>query len=110
MSCENHRFLFSGNPKFQPMKLSQPKLAEPKNGNDDQNHGPSPSPSPSILSGPEKVLSIIIVTTMTFLGPAPMSIYFPILSSLSRDLHVSPSRMSLTITVYMVCFMSESQV
>ncbi|KAJ5408560.1 MFS general substrate transporter [Penicillium cosmopolitanum] len=82
------------------MKLSQPKLAEPKKGNDDQNHGPSPSPS--ILSGPEKILSIIIVTTMTFLGPAPMSIYFPILSSLSRDLHVSPSRMSLTITVYMI--------
>ncbi|KAJ5834122.1 MFS general substrate transporter [Penicillium robsamsonii] len=82
------------------MKLSHPQVVEPKNGNDNQDHGQGPSPS--ILSGPEKILSIIIISTMTFLGPAPLSIYFPILGSLSRDLHVSPSRMSLTITVYMI--------
>ncbi|KAJ5770374.1 MFS general substrate transporter [Penicillium nucicola] len=102
------------------MSPSHPDITQPKNVNDDKEQGPFmdqgslireqgmegqdvlESPSPSILSGPEKVLSIIIITTMTFLGPAPMSIYFPILGSLSRDLHVSPSQMSLTITVYMV--------
>ncbi|KAJ5295559.1 MFS general substrate transporter [Penicillium antarcticum] len=96
------------------MRLSQPDPAELKNGKDNANQGTLikprktedrdflQSPSPSILSGPEKVLSIIIVTTMTFLGPAPMSIYFPILGSLSRDLQVSPSEMSLTITVYVI--------
>ncbi|OQD90509.1 hypothetical protein PENANT_c001G09794 [Penicillium antarcticum] len=100
------------NTKSENMRLSQPDPAELKNGKDNANQGTLikprktedrdflQSPSPSILSGPEKVLSIIIVTTMTFLGPAPMSIYFPILGSLSRDLQVSPSEMSLTITVF----------
>lgn len=60
--------------------------------------------APSVLSRPQKVATIILVCAMTFVGPASAGIYYPSLGLLARDLHVSYSEISLTITAFMVSF------
>lgn len=60
--------------------------------------------SPSIFSRPKKIAIIILVSAMTFIGPMGAGIYYPSLAPLAKDLHVSPSKISLTLTAYMVLF------
>ncbi|KAJ6001524.1 hypothetical protein N7522_006751 [Penicillium canescens] len=59
--------------------------------------------SPSIFSRPKKIAIIILVSAMTFIGPMGAGIYYPSLAPLAKDLHVSPSQISLTLTAYMLC-------
>lgn len=73
-----------------------------KGDNERQRPGRKAKRAPSILSDSEKTVSIIIVSTMAFLGPASAMIYFPTLEPLARELRVPPGRMNLTITSYMV--------
>ncbi|CAG8932826.1 unnamed protein product [Penicillium salamii] len=60
-------------------------------------------PSPSVLSRPKKIAIIVHVSAMTFIGPMGAGIYFPSLAPLAKDLHVSSSQISLTLTAYMLC-------
>lgn len=61
-------------------------------------------PAPSVLSRPKKIAIIVLVSAMTFIGPMGAGIYFPSLAPLAKDLHVSLSQISLTLTAYMVRF------
>jgi len=61
-----------------------------------------PEPPYTILSEKQKVFTIILASFAAFISPVSSSIYYPALNSLSRDLHVSVSKINLSITVYMV--------
>lgn len=59
-------------------------------------------PGYCILSGKEKIFSIVVSSLVNFLGPVTANIYYPALGALSRDLNTSPTKINLTITAYMV--------
>ncbi|KAJ5907794.1 MFS general substrate transporter [Penicillium taxi] len=59
--------------------------------------------SPSIFSRPKKIAIIILVFSMTFIGPIGAGIYYPSLAPLAKDFHVSPNQISFTLTAYMLC-------
>jgi hypothetical protein len=60
--------------------------------------------APSVLSRPHKIATIILACAITFVGPSSVGIYYPSLGLLARDLHVSYSEISLTVTAVMVSF------
>lgn len=77
---------------------------EPKS---DKNDPPPPPSVYTILSEREKVFTLLIATSVNFLGPASANIYFPALGEMAKDLNVSDSQINLTITSYMVRGSSE---
>lgn len=56
----------------------------------------------TILSETRKKWVITIASLVTFVSPVSANIYYPALSSLSHDLHVTLENINLTITVFMV--------
>ncbi|KAE8131250.1 MFS general substrate transporter [Aspergillus pseudotamarii] len=56
----------------------------------------------TILSEREKICTILIASFSGFLSPISATIYFPALNVLADKLHVSPSEINLSITVYMI--------
>lgn len=67
--------------------------------NEEVNNTPTPF---SILSEGHKKWTIAITAFVTFLSPVSGSIYFPAINELARDLHVSPEKINLTITAFLV--------
>ncbi|KAL4794891.1 major facilitator superfamily domain-containing protein [Aspergillus venezuelensis] len=62
-----------------------------------------PAPEPyHILTTPQKWNLVIFVSLAACFSPLSSNIYFPALSSISTDLHISTTLTSLTITIYMV--------
>jgi hypothetical protein len=54
--------------------------------------------------GPWQKKWIVLAATMgAFYSPFTAQIYFPALTSIARDLHVSNAKVNLTMTTYMVC-------
>ena len=54
--------------------------------------------------GPWQKKWIVLAATMgAFYSPFSAQIYFPALTSIAQDLHVSNSKVNLTMTTYMVC-------
>jgi hypothetical protein len=51
----------------------------------------------------QKRFIILAASTGSFISPLTSNIYFPALNTLASDLHVSISKINLTITTYMVC-------
>jgi MFS family permease len=65
--------------------------------------GMSDSDAPfTILSETKKIWIITIASLVTFVSPVSSNIYYPALNPLAHDLHVSPDKIILTITVFMV--------
>ncbi|KAE8397668.1 MFS general substrate transporter [Aspergillus pseudonomiae] len=62
----------------------------------------NPKEQYTVLSEKEKVFYIFIASLVTLLGPVSSDIYYPALDLLSKDLNVSKTQMSLTITAFMV--------
>lgn len=50
----------------------------------------------------QKKLIVLMATIAAFFSPFTAQIYFPALNALAKDLHVSPSKINLTMTTYMV--------
>ncbi|OJJ85836.1 putative MFS multidrug transporter [Aspergillus glaucus CBS 516.65] len=63
---------------------------------------PPPPSVYTVLSEREKVFTLLIATSVNFLGPASANIYFPALGEMAKDLNVSNSQINLTITSYMI--------
>ena len=55
-----------------------------------------------LLSGREKVFTICVCSLATLLGPLANTMYLPAIGSLASDLHVSTSKMYLTLTTFTV--------
>jgi len=68
-----------------------------------------PEPPYTILTEKQKIFTIIMASFAAFISPVSSSIYYPALNSLSRDLHVSVSKINLSITVYMVSSIVQTQ-
>lgn len=56
----------------------------------------------SILSERRKIWTITIASLVTFLSPVSGSIYYPAINQLAHDLHVTPAKINLTITAFLV--------
>lgn len=62
----------------------------------------------SVFSTRQKRLIILAAALISSFSPLSANIYYPALNSIAKDLRVSPSQINLTITTYMVCFVSSS--
>jgi predicted MFS family arabinose efflux permease len=56
----------------------------------------------TILSETRKRWTITIASLVTFVSPVSANIYYPALNPLAHDLHVSPAKITFSITVFMV--------
>ncbi|KAG6003919.1 hypothetical protein E4U21_001597 [Claviceps maximensis] len=63
---------------------------------------PPPSPPYSVLTSWEKCVIILSASLIAVFSPLTAQIYLPALTQLSRDLHVTDSQITLTITTYMI--------
>lgn len=63
---------------------------------------PPPPPPHTVLTEKKKIMTIAIAAIVGFLAPVSANIYYPAIDQLSDDLHVSVSKINLTITTYMV--------
>jgi hypothetical protein len=46
-----------------------------------------------------------MATIAALFSPFTAQIYFPALNTIAKDLHVTNSKINLTVTTYMVCFL-----
>ena len=60
----------------------------------------------SVFSVREKRFIVIMASLAALFSPLSANIYFPALNTLSADLHVSLTKINLTITTYLVCYPS----
>ncbi|KAI9304105.1 major facilitator superfamily domain-containing protein [Cunninghamella echinulata] len=67
------------------------------NNNDDQDLLPY-----SIFSDKKKKWIVFLVAITSFISPLSANIYFPLLKTISKELHTSIDLINLTITVYMI--------
>lgn len=68
----------------------------------DDDNGNTP-PQPHTVFNPwEKRFIVLIASTAGFFSPISANIYFPALDTLSREYHVTPTLINLTVTVYML--------
>ncbi len=58
----------------------------------------------TVFSVREKRFIVIIASLAALFSPLSANIYYPALNTLSADLHVSLSKINLTITTYLVCY------
>jgi hypothetical protein len=66
---------------------------------------PQPQSQPhSIFPKWQRVTYVYIASLAAFSSPVSSNIYLPAMLSISADLHVSLTKISLTITMYMVPF------
>jgi hypothetical protein len=56
----------------------------------------------------EKRFIVFTATIAALFSPFTAQIYFPALNTIAKDLHVTNSKVNLTVTTYMVCFLSLS--
>ena len=56
----------------------------------------------SVFTPTQKRLIILTAALASSFSPLSANIYYPALNSIAKDLGVSPSRINLTITTYMV--------
>lgn len=52
----------------------------------------------------EKRFIVLTATIAAMFSPFTAQIYFPALNTIAQDLHVTNSKVNLTVTTYMVCF------
>lgn len=70
---------------------------------DEQDLSQMPSEAPySIFSKATKVFIIVMVSISALISPLAATVYYPVLNSLAKELHVSNSAITISITTYMV--------
>jgi MFS family permease len=67
-----------------------------------QQNNPTPPIPYSIFTKPQKRLIVFLIAFAGMFSPLSSFIYYPAITSLSEDLHVSIELINLTITSYMV--------
>jgi hypothetical protein len=67
---------------------------------------PDLKPPYSAFSLLQKKFIVFIVALTTLLPPLTASIFYPVITLLARELHVSITDINLTITIYLVCYSS----
>lgn len=82
----------SSSASLQPLSQTPSEAAPP----------PPPPPPHTVLTERKKIMTIAIAAIVGFLAPVSANIYYPAIDQLSEDLHVSVSKINLTITTYMV--------
>ena len=63
----------------------------------------------SIFTTAQKKAIVLTASLCAFFSPTTGSIYYPALNVISHDLHVSNTAVNLTVTTYLVSFLSSSQ-
>lgn len=75
---------------------------------DGQERTESESPY-SVFGTAELRLIVLIAALTTLLPPLTGSMYYPVIPTMARDLHVSNNDIRYTITAYLVCAKEEKQ-
>ncbi len=75
---------------------------EPGNPSQEQEEQQPPEPPFSIFSPSERRFIVSVASLAALFSPLSANIYYPALNTLSEDLHVSLSKINLTITTYLV--------
>ncbi len=75
---------------------------EPGNPSQVQQEQQPPEPPFSIFSPSERGFIVMLASLAALFSPLSANIYYPALNTLSEDLHVSLSKINLTITTYLV--------
>ncbi|KAL8712657.1 MAG: hypothetical protein Q9220_003189 [cf. Caloplaca sp. 1 TL-2023] len=78
-------------------------VGEPKHEQIPQTSEDHEIPSYTVFTKSTKRGIVFLVALAGFFSPLSANIYFPALSYLARDLHVSLELMNITITVYLIC-------
>jgi len=83
---------------------TEPALEREQNVAVEQANTPTEIPNDvhSIFSPNNKKFIILTASTAAFFSPLSSNIYLPALNLLARDLHVSDSKINLTVTNYLV--------
>jgi hypothetical protein len=83
---------------------TEPALEHEQNAAVEQANTPTEIPYEvhSIFSPNNKKFIILTASTAAFFSPLSSNIYLPALNLLARDLHVSDSKINLTVTTYLV--------
>lgn len=96
--------------------MSEPTLSTPQPSDEDsgeksnlgdvekQPEGVDPALPPiySIFTTWQKRFIVLAAATTAFFSPLSAQIYFPALTTISKDLHVTSSQVNLTVTTYMI--------
>ncbi|KAH8795637.1 major facilitator superfamily domain-containing protein [Hyaloscypha finlandica] len=83
---------------------TEPALEHEQNAAVEQANTPTEIPHEvhSIFSPNNKKFIILTASTAAFFSPLSSNIYLPALNLLARDLHVSDSKINLTVTTYLI--------
>ena len=76
--------------------------AESESHQQDQVEREDPEPPFSVFSARERNFLVMMASLAALFSPLSANIYYPALNTLSTDLHVSLSKINLTITTYLV--------
>lgn len=57
----------------------------------------------SVFSASQKKMIVLTGSMASLFSPMSTSIYYPSLSQIAKDLHVSDAKISLTVTLFLVC-------
>jgi hypothetical protein len=91
-----------GQPETGVLILPDTPDAEKGIPKEEKRDGPDASPPFSIFSLMQKRFIVLIVALTTLLPPLTASIFYPVITLLARELHVSITDINLTITIYLV--------
>ncbi|KAJ6143893.1 MFS general substrate transporter [Penicillium samsonianum] len=97
MKSEEPRLDTKANPN-----ICTPDDVEYVKGREEESLTEKAEPLYCILSEKAKILTICTCALVTFLSPIAVSMYLPALGSMARDIHVSTTKINLTITAYKV--------
>lgn len=79
---------------YRPESLEMKKIVTPDSTATIENY--------CVYSARQKKLIVVAGLFAAFFSPVSCNIYFPALVAIAKDLHVSPSQISLTVTTYQV--------
>lgn len=57
----------------------------------------------SVFSHTQKRFIVFVAALTTLVPPLTASIYYPVITTLARELNVSTTNINLTISIYLVC-------
>jgi hypothetical protein len=87
-------FTMAANEAATPTSSAQPTQVFSTANQDDEEY--------SVFSISQKRLIIGMASLASFFSPLSSTIYFPALSTIAKDLHVTSSQVNLTVTTYLV--------
>lgn len=86
------------------VKTIDNEVLEPPSGTVENAQSNAVSDVPySVFTASQKKMIVLTGSMASLFSPMSTSIYYPSLSQIAKDLHVSDAKISLTVTLFLVC-------